>query len=71
MLTVHWYKASNRRRAGHTDGHSSIFSYFSKILQRTFARVLAYIRSMQKDMGTGGVCGFFLLSRLNHSRKVE
>lgn len=50
MLTVPWNKARNRRRTGHTDGHGSVFSHFSKILQRMFAKVLAEIGSMQEGM---------------------
>ena len=70
MLTVHWNKASNRRRAGHTDGHGSVFSHLSKILQRTFAKVLTDIGSMQKGM-EGTVTYFPQLAFLRRGERTQ
>lgn len=68
MLTLHWKKASNRRRAGHWDRHRSIFSHFSKILQRTF--VLADIGSMQRST-EGTVTDLSLLALPRRQEKAQ
>lgn len=70
MLIIHWKTASNIRRAGHSDRHRRVFSHFSKILQRTFDKVLADIGSMQKGI-EGTVTDFPQLALPRRKEKAQ